>query len=51
MLQALASIDMNPSQLVALAFRDIADSADKIGQLNVSPELLTELLQQRGKRK
>jgi len=50
-LQALASIDMNPSQLVALAFRDIADSADKIGQLNVSPELLTELLQQRGKRK
>ena len=46
-LQALASIDMNPNQLVALAFRDIADSAEKIGQLNVSPELLTELLQQR----
>ncbi|MEK8017248.1 MAG: SPFH domain-containing protein [Candidatus Parabeggiatoa sp.] len=45
-LQALASIDMNPSQLVALAFRDIADSAEKIGQLNVSSELLTELLQQ-----
>jgi regulator of protease activity HflC (stomatin/prohibitin superfamily) len=45
-LQALASMDMNPSQLVALAFRDIADSAEKIGQLNVSPDLLTELLQQ-----
>jgi hypothetical protein len=45
-LQALASMDMNPSQLVALAFRDIADSAEKIGHLNVSPELLTELLQQ-----
>lgn len=45
-LQALASMDMNPSQLIALAFRDIADSAEKIGQLNVSPELLTELLQQ-----
>jgi len=45
-LQALASIDMNPSQLIALAFRDIADSAEKIGQLNVSSELLTELLQQ-----
>ncbi len=44
-LQALASMDMNPSQLVALAFRDIADSAEKIGQLNVSSELLTELLQ------
>ncbi|HID99766.1 MAG TPA: SPFH domain-containing protein [Thiotrichaceae bacterium] len=44
-LQALASMDMNPSQLVALAFRDIADNAEKIGQLNVSSELLTELLQ------
>jgi regulator of protease activity HflC (stomatin/prohibitin superfamily) len=44
-LQSLASMDMNPSQLVALAFRDIADSAEKIGHLNVSPELLTELLQ------
>jgi len=44
-LQSLASMDMNPSQLVALAFRDIADNAEKIGQLNVSSELLTELLQ------
>ena len=50
-LQSLASMDMNPSQLVALAFRDIADSAEKIGQLNVSPELLTELLQQQQQRK
>jgi regulator of protease activity HflC (stomatin/prohibitin superfamily) len=46
-LQALASMDMNPSQLVALAFRELADSAEKIGQLNVSPELLTELLQRK----
>lgn len=50
-LQALASMDMNPSQLVALAFRDLADSADKIGQLNVSPELLTELLQQQQRKR
>jgi len=50
-LQALASMDMNPSQLVALAFRDIADNAEKIGQLNVSSELLTELLQQQQQRK
>ncbi|EIJ42210.1 SPFH domain-containing protein [Beggiatoa alba B18LD] len=51
-LQALASIDMNPAQLVALAFRDLADSADKIGQLNVSPELLNSLLHsaQQGKK-
>jgi hypothetical protein len=29
---------------VALAFKELAESADKIGQLNVSPELLRELL-------
>jgi SPFH domain / Band 7 family len=44
-LQALASVGMNPSQLMALAFRDIADNAAKIGQLNVTPDLLREMLQ------
>ena len=44
-LQALASMGMNPAQLVALAFHDLAASAEKIGQLNVSPDLLRELLQ------
>jgi hypothetical protein len=43
-LQALASVGMDSSQLIALAFRDLADSAGKIGQLNVSPDLLRELL-------
>jgi len=43
-LQALASVGMRPEQLVALAFQGIAERADKIGQLNVSPELLRELL-------
>jgi len=43
--QALANMDMNPAQLVALAFHDLAASAEKIGQLNVSPDLLRELLQ------
>jgi regulator of protease activity HflC (stomatin/prohibitin superfamily) len=43
-LQALATTGMDPSQLVALAFRDLADGAEKIGQLNVSPDLLRELL-------
>jgi hypothetical protein len=42
--QALASIGMEPGQLVALAFKELATGADKIGQLNVSPELLRELL-------
>jgi regulator of protease activity HflC (stomatin/prohibitin superfamily) len=44
-LQALASMGMNPAQLVALAFHDLAASAERIGQLNVSPDLLRELLQ------
>lgn len=43
-IQALASVGMKPGQLVALAFKELAENADKIGQLNVSPELLRELL-------
>ena len=30
---------------MALAFRDLADNATKIGQLNVSPDLLREIMQ------
>lgn len=49
-LQALASAGMEPRQLVAQAFRELAEGADKIGQLNVSPDLLRELMDQgRGK--
>jgi hypothetical protein len=44
-LQALASVGMNPGQLMAVAFRDLAGNAAKIGQLNVSPDLLREMLQ------
>jgi hypothetical protein len=43
-IQALTSVNMEPRQLVALAFKEIAESTDKIGQLNISPELLRELL-------
>lgn len=43
-LQAVASIGMEPGKLLALAFRDLAAGADKIGQLNVSPDLLRELI-------
>ena len=44
-LHALATVGMDPSQLMALAFRDLADNATKIGQLNVTPDLLREILQ------
>lgn len=43
-LQALASVGMQPDQLIALAFQGLAERADKIGQLNISPDLLRELL-------
>jgi SPFH domain/Band 7 family protein len=43
-LQALASVGMQPGQLLALAFRELADNASKIGQLNVSPDLLREIM-------
>lgn len=44
-LQTLASVGMDPSRLMAAAFRDIADNADKIGHLNISPDLLRELIE------
>ena len=45
--QALASVGMKPEQLIAVAFQEIAGRADKIGQLNISPDLLRELLQKK----
>jgi regulator of protease activity HflC (stomatin/prohibitin superfamily) len=43
-IQALASTGMDSAQLIAQAFGGIADKAEKIGQLNMSPELLNSLL-------
>jgi len=43
-IQALAASGMQPSQLIAQAFGGIAERAERIGQLNVSPELLRSLL-------
>ncbi len=50
-LQALASVGMQPEQLVALAFQGLAENADKIGELNVSPDLLRELLASKSSRR
>jgi len=49
--QALASSGMDSGKLIAQAFREIAENADKIGELNVSPELLRTLLPQHIERK
>ncbi|MCA0215570.1 MAG: SPFH domain-containing protein [Proteobacteria bacterium] len=42
--QALAAAGMQPGQLIAQAFSGIAEKAERIGQLNVSPELLNSLM-------
>jgi hypothetical protein len=44
--QALAASGMQPAQLIAQAFSGIAENAERIGQLNVSPDLLQTLLEQ-----
>lgn len=46
-LQALTSVGMKPEQLIAVAFQELAGKADKIGELNISPDLLRELMPQR----
>jgi hypothetical protein len=38
---------MRPSQLMASAFQGLAERADRIGQLNVTPDLMRELLKER----
>lgn len=50
-LQALATSGMKPQQLIAFAFQELAAKADKIGNLNISPELLSELLANPGSKK
>ena len=39
----LASAGMDANQLIAQAFREIAENSNKIGELNISPDLLREL--------
>ncbi len=42
--QALAAANMQPAQLIAQAFGGLAENAGRIGQLNMSPELLQSLM-------
>jgi hypothetical protein len=41
---ALASTGMQPAQLIAQAFGGLAERAERIGQLNLTPDLLQSLL-------
>ncbi|MEW4370140.1 SPFH domain-containing protein [Paenibacillus kandeliae] len=47
-LQAMASMGMKPDQLIAMAFQGLAENAGRIGQLNISPDLLQGLLNDNG---
>ena len=44
LMQVLAGSGMAPSQMIAAAFQNLAENADKIGNLNIAPELLQELM-------
>lgn len=42
-LKAMAMANMDPEQLMALAMETLAQNADKIGELNITPDFLREL--------
>lgn len=42
-MEAMTMGNLSPQQLMAQAFRELATSADNIGQLNISPDLLETL--------
>ena len=42
--KALAQVGLDPDRLVAAAMQEFAANAEKIGELNLSPKLLRELL-------
>lgn len=48
-LQVLASAGMSSERLIALAFQSLAGNAEKIGSLNISPELLSQLIASQNK--
>jgi hypothetical protein len=45
LVQALVTRGMDPAQLIAMSFKELAEQAGKIGQLNISPDLLSQLLE------
>ncbi|ANY68972.1 membrane protease subunit, stomatin/prohibitin [Paenibacillus sp. BIHB 4019] len=43
-LQAMANMGMDSNKLIAIAFQEMAEKAERIGQLNISPDLLQSLI-------
>jgi len=46
---ALSTGGGDPRSMIAMAFRELAENAQKIGELNVTPDLLKSLLSSGGK--
>jgi len=49
-IQALSMVNMDSPQIIANAFNELAANAGKIGELNISPELLNELVKKKRNR-
>lgn len=49
-LKAMALANMQAEQLMAVAFDSLAQNADKIGELNISPDLLGQAMKQANRR-
>lgn len=47
--EAIANSGMEPDRIIAQAFKGLAANAERIGNLNISPELLERLMQGGGK--
>ena len=45
-IKALATIGMQPQAIIANAFQNLAGKAEKIGQLNITPDLIREMMMQ-----
>ena len=43
-IRALAGIGMQPQALIANAFQNLAGNAEKIGHLNITPDLIREMM-------
>jgi hypothetical protein len=48
-LMMLSAVGADPKTLIALAFHGLAENAQRIGELNVSPDLLKALIGSSGK--
>lgn len=48
-LMMLGGKNSDPKAMIALAFQEIAENAQKIGELNISPDLLRSLIGATGK--